>query len=56
MVSPNPKNLRFISDFVDAVTVRPFLSDLHRVARRAEVFRPLPREPDVDRRDDATAA
>ena len=51
-----PENFRFIANFVDAVTVRPFLSDLRRVARDAHVFRPLPREPEFDTQGDRNAA
>ncbi len=37
------QQLQFIHQFVDAVTVRPFLDDLRRIKRAASVFRSLPR-------------
>lgn len=33
----------FIAQFVDAVTVRPFLNDLRRMKQSSAIFRPLPR-------------
>ena len=34
---------QFINQFVDAVTVRPFLNDLRRMKQSAAIFRTLPR-------------
>jgi hypothetical protein len=34
---------QFISHFVDAVTVRPFLQDLRRMKQASSIFRTLPR-------------
>jgi hypothetical protein len=34
---------QFINQFVDAVTVRPFLNDLRRMKQSASIFRTLPR-------------
>ena len=36
--------LQFIANFVDSVTVRPFMADLRRMKASPGVFGPLPRE------------
>lgn len=41
-------NVDFVSQFVDAVTVRPFFEDLRRIKRAAALFRQLPRHDRVE--------
>jgi hypothetical protein len=47
---------QFISQFVDAVTVRPFLNDLRRMKQAASIFRSLPRLETAETAASATAA
>jgi hypothetical protein len=47
---------RFISQFVDSVTVRPFLNDLRRMKRATSIVRTLPRLETVETRASADAA
>jgi hypothetical protein len=47
---------KFVSQFVDAVTVRPFLHDLRRMKQAASIFRALPRLETVETRASADAA
>ena len=57
MVNPKSDSLSFIANFVDAVTVRSFMSDLHRISRDAQVFRAMPRDFVIDvEREESTRA
>jgi hypothetical protein len=47
---------KFIHQFVDAVTVRPFLNDLRRMKQASEIFRPLPRTETSEIRSATEAA
>lgn len=47
---------QFISQFVDAVTVRPFLNDLRRMKQAASIFRTLPRLEVLETRASNTVA
>jgi hypothetical protein len=44
MSRKHDSHLNFISNFVDSVTVRPFMADLRRMKAMPEIYRPLPRE------------
>ena len=35
--------LAFVADFVDSVTVRPFMHDLKRMKDHPQIFMPLPK-------------
>lgn len=47
---------QFINQFVDAVTVRPFLNDLRRMKQQASIFRTLPRLATNEAAENETAA
>lgn len=49
-------NFQFVASFVDALTVRPFLSDLRRMRRATQGLRLIERTDEEILRDTANAA